>query len=297
MQISRVAEIVGHSAAVYSLDFDGTYIYTASADKYVTRWNPYTTKQDGLTIKFDFPVYSLSLLKNKNHLIAGLNTGDIHIFDIKKRKEIKFYKQHLSAVFCICVNHSRGQWYSADADGNIGVWSIEDHSLLALFPFNCGKIRRLTLNTDGSQLAVACQDGTIRLIETLNFNELKSIHAHKDGASSVVFDPFNVKRLWSGGKDGMMRIWDLNSNTLIKEFPAHNYVIYDLIASSSGEFIFSASRDKTIKVWDVVQQAFIARIDLKSSGHRHSVNALCLLNEDLFASASDDKRIKVWGVL
>jgi WD40 repeat protein len=294
MQISRVAEITGHSAGIYSLDHDGTFIYSASADKYVTRWNPLTAKQDGLTIKFDFPVYAIRYFPNYNQLVAGLNNGDIHIFDLTSRKEIKFFRQHKSGIFYILSNATKDQWYASDADGNLSVWSISSHSLLAYFPFDCGKIRRMALNKDGSRLALAAQDGTIRLLDTIHFNELSCFHAHKNGSTAVVFDALHENQLWTGGKDGMLRVWDIDTNELFKELPAHNFVIYDLISSSSGEFIFSVSRDKTIKIWDVSSQSFVHRLDSKSAGHRHSVNALCLLNEDLFASAGDDKRVLVW---
>ncbi|NDE11194.1 MAG: hypothetical protein EBZ95_11615 [Chitinophagia bacterium] len=54
-------DISGHSAAVYSIAFDGIYIYSASGDRYVTRWNLQTGIQDKFAIQFK----NLILLKEK----------------------------------------------------------------------------------------------------------------------------------------------------------------------------------------------------------------------------------------
>jgi WD40 repeat protein len=295
MPIHRLAEITGHNAGVYGLAYDGTFIYSASADRYITRWNPTTGTQDNFAIAFDHPVYTICLVNDNQFLIAGLNTGDIHIFDLEKRMEIRCFKQHPSAIFSIIENPSTGQWYSADADGNLAVWSTHTHELLAFFPFNCGKIRRLALNNTGDLLALACQDGAFRILDTHFFNEVTKIPAHTDGTTAILFDPHMPSRIWTGGKDAMIRIWDWEKGQLINEIPAHNFVVYDLVTNQTGSIVISASRDKTLKVWDTETMSFLQRVDHKLAGHRHSVNVIIPLDTHKWVSASDDKRILIWS--
>jgi len=295
MAFHRFAEISGHSAGVYSLAFDGLYIYSASADRYIARWNPLTGTQDKFAVQCDYPVYSIELIRSGSILLAGLNSGDIHVIDLIKREEIKFIKQHRSAVFCLTYNSITDQWYSSDSDGNLAVWSADTFELLAFFPLNCGKIRRIAVNGDGTQLALACQDGIIRLFDTTYFNEITSFTAHENGVTSISFDSNFSDRLWSGGKDAMLKIWKVTTNELIKEIPAHNYVIYDFLEIPSQHIMITASRDKTMKIWDKKELNFVQRIDNKTGGHRHSVNALVSLDDGKWASASDDKRIMIWG--
>ena len=63
----------------------------------------------------------------------------------------------------------------------------------------------------------------------------------------------------------------------------------------NDELILSASRDKTIKVWDN-DLKFIQRLDHKEGGHRHSVNELVIVDENRFASCSDDGKIILWSL-
>ncbi len=290
----REQEFKGHSAGIYSLAFDGKFVYSASADKFVVRWDTETGLQDKFAIRFNFPVYAISLFENNQFLAVGLYNGDLHFFDLELRKEIKFLKHHNNAIFSLCYNAVKKHLYSADADGNIAVWDTSSLSLLLNLPINCGKIRTLSIDSKGKYLAAGGQNGKMYVFDTEFFNEKLAFHAHKDGVGACIFNPEHNNIIYTAGKDAYIRKWDLNTNELISEIPAHNYMIYDLILAEDDQKLVSASRDKTIKIWDPENLSFVDRLDQKRSGHKHSVNTLIKINESSFASASDDKKILVW---
>ena len=295
MNFRKLKEISGHAAGIYSLDFDGTYIYSASADKFVARWKIDEGVQDAFSIRFENPAYSLSLFAQQTKLAIGLGNGDLHFFDLNDRKELKFLVQHRKAIFALTENAALNQLYAADADGNLSVWDTRSLELLAYLPFDCGKIRRIAVSADGSKIALACQDGRVRILNTENLNQISEFEVHNGGVTSVLFDQLNSNFLFTGGKDAHLKKWNLNTEECIHSIPAHNYAIYDLIALEQGEMIVSASRDKTIKIWNAETLEIIQRLDFKFGGHRHSVNSLNALNGNTFASASDDRKIILWG--
>jgi WD40 repeat protein len=284
----------GHASGIYSLASDGISLYSASADKFVVRWNILEGTQDAFTIRFDFPIYSVCLLNDSRFLVAGLSSGDLHVFDVQERKEIRFLKYHTKPVFTLVENTQKGQFYSADSDGTIYVWDTAGFEELIHIPVNCGKIRRITVSSDGNYFACACQDGNLRVFETTSFNEISTFQAHQHGATTVLFHPSDNRILISGGKDAMLRSWDWMTGILLREIPAHNYVIYELLSMNLGTQLVTASRDKTIKIWDSFDFSFIQRIDLKSKGHKHSVNCLVKVTETIFASGSDDRTMMIW---
>lgn len=284
-------ELSGHSSGIYSLAFDQTYLYSGSADKFVARWDLELGVQDKFAIRFESPVYSICLFGNDQKLAVGLANGDLHFFDLASRQEIKFYQQHRSALFALSENPQKGHLYAADADGNLSVWDCTTNDLLILLPLDCGKIRRIAVSASGQFIALACQDGTFRVFDTDTFNELATVNAHKDGTTALLFDSEDENILYTGGKDAWLRSWSWSRGELLKEVPAHNYVIYDIISLNNGRTLVTASRDKTLKIWNKDHLSFLQRLDLKTGAHRHSVNCLIRLSDDSFASASDDKRM------
>jgi len=294
MRFRKQKQISGHAAGIYSLAFDGTFIYSASADKYVARWNLKDATQDKFAIRFEAAVYAINLINEEKHLLVGLADGSLHIFDLEKREELKFYTQHVKAIFEIKENPTKQHLYVSDADGNLSIWNSIDFSLLLYLPLDCGKIRRIAVQKGGEVIALACQDGTIRILETEFFNETSQFKAHEGGVTSVLFHPLDSKRLFSGGKDALLKCWEWENNSRLAKIPAHNFAIYDLKSINHGNNIVSISRDKTIKIWNTENMSFLQRLDSKSGGHSHSINSLIILSDTLFATASDDRRIIIW---
>ena len=99
--------------------------------------------------------------------------------------------------------------------------------------------------------------------------------------------------LYSGGKDALLKVFNLSLNHTNKIIPAHNYAIYDIIQLNKS-IILSCSRDKTIKVWDKKNMSVISRLDHNSNGHKHSVNNIIKYKNDMFFSCSDDGTIILW---
>ncbi len=289
----KTKEFIGHSGQIFSIAFDGNFIYSSSADKFVTRWNFQTSQQDKFAIRFEISPYTISLISNYEKLAVGLENGDLHIFDLLNRKEVKFYQQHKSAVFSALENKSKSHFYSCDADGNLAVWNTSSLKLELFLPFNCGKIRRMTLNSDESKLFLACQDGFIRILETHFYNLIDEIYTHEGGVTALCLDPNNETIFLTGGKDAHLKVWNLTTKRCIKSIPAHNYVIYDILFLAYDKFV-TISRDKSIKIWDKETFSVIQKIDSKSKGHKHSVNSIVKLNENSFVTASDDKTIKIF---
>lgn len=291
----RKLEISGHAGAIYCCLVSDGFVYSGGADHYLTRWDLSTGDQDKFAIKFEHSVYAIEMIENKI-LVVGLSSGDLHFFDIEERKEIKYFTQHKKAIFSIACNKLKNQLFVTDAEGNLSVWNTLDYSLMIYLPLDCGKVRRIAISHNGDKAALACQDGFIRIIETEYFNEIKTIEAHKDGATSVLFH-HNENLLISGGKDALIKVWDWGKESLIETIIAHNYAVYDLIELYSGNIFVSASRDKKIKIWNAEDFSFTQRLEIKQGGHKHSVNDLSVVNQKEFVSCSDDKKIIVWSMI
>ncbi|MFK7784490.1 MAG: WD40 repeat domain-containing protein [Crocinitomicaceae bacterium] len=294
MSFKKQKEITGHAGAIYTCACKDEFVYTGSGDNYVARWNVETGEQDKFAIRFEQSVYSVAFI-DENRLVVGLANGHVHVFDLNSNTEIKFFTQHTKAIFSCAFNEQQRQLYVADADGNLSIWDTKTLKLLIYLPLDCGKVRDIAISQTGEHFTLACQDGSIRVFESSFFNEIQTINGHKDGTTALLYHPVHPNQLISGGKDAMLRLWDLSTSACLKEIPAHNFAIYSIQLVNQGNTIITASRDKTIKVWSN-DLDFQERLDMKVGGHKHSVNKVRMLDDQRFVSVSDDKKIIIWKV-
>jgi WD40 repeat protein len=292
--IIKENEIVGHAGAIYTCTAYQHFLFTAGADKIVALWDLNNSIQEKFSIKLTSSCYSLKLISD-NLLAIGLSNGDLYLIDVNLKQEVKFFTQHKTSIFSIQTNIQKNHFYSADTDGNLAVWDLNNLTLLLILPLNCGKIRRIEVDKIGENIVLSCQDGFVKIFETQFYNEIYSSKKHNEGATSAVFHPSNQEVIISGGKDAFLKIYNWKNNELIKQIPAHNFAIYDVLAFEEHKVFVTASRDKSLKMWSLIDYSFISKLERKNGGHSHSINDLERINNEKFVSVGDDKRIITWN--
>ena len=83
-----------------------------------------------------------------------------------------------------------------------------------------GRIVALEFNADGSQFVVGSSNattGTARIYKTDTVAPLWELAGHKSGVFAVAFRP-DGKQVATGGLDGVVRLYDAETGTLVKEF-------------------------------------------------------------------------------
>jgi len=99
--------------------------------------------------------------------------------------------------------------------------------------------------------------------------------------------------LISGGHDNIIKLWDVNTGGLIKQFAGHDDWVYDICLSVDEKYIYSASLDKTIKVWDISSGKLIATL----KGHSDGVVSLDISKDGKYlVSAGLGKEIIIWDL-
>ncbi len=75
--------------------------------------------------------------------------------------------------------------------------------------------------------------------------------AHTGGVQNIYFSP-DGKLLASGGKkDFKVRVWQVETGTLLKTFAGPKDVIHEVNFNSNGQLLACASKDGTVWVWEV----------------------------------------------
>jgi len=296
MEVIKLHQFTAHSAALYALAKGRTphTLFSAGGDRVVAEWNLQSGEINTFAIRTEATIYSL--LNIGDQLLIGTSKGSMHVIDLASKKELRHLKLHDKGIFHLHVDQTHRRVYAGCADGSVSIWDPTDWSLLWHLKLTSEKIRRVAQNADGSLTSVACGDGSCVILENENHRVIYEFDAHEESCNSLAFLPNG--NLVTGGKDAHIRVWNGNNGfSLIKEIPAHNYAIYDILVQANSKWIATASRDKTIKIWDLDLNEKPVRLDrAKKGGHLNSVNGLLMLDGDQFASCSDDRSVILWQV-
>ncbi|HJQ71139.1 MAG TPA: hypothetical protein VKA70_19340 [Blastocatellia bacterium] len=145
---------------------------------------------------------------------------------------------------------------------------------------------------DGKTLAGATSNKVVKLWETSQSIEKKSLNGHSDRVSSIAVLPDRM-RLLSGSSDQTAKLWDAETGEVLKTFVGHSGAVTSVASSPDGRLAASASADKSIKIWDLVS----GELKLTLRGHDGGVLTVAFSPDGkTLASGSLDSTIRLWDV-
>jgi WD domain, G-beta repeat/NACHT domain len=159
-------------------------------------------------------------------------------------------------------------------------------------PFSNSLISSVAASTDGSLLASASYDGTVRLWDVHSRSELAVLKGHSSWVNSVVFNSIGTL-LASAGHGGTVRLWDVHSRSELAVLKGHSSRVRSVAFNATGTLLASAGSDGTVYLWDVHSRSELAVL----KGHSEGVNSVAFnATGALLASASDDGIVRLWDV-
>jgi len=159
-----------------------------------------------------------------------------------------------------------------------------------------GKVTDLAVSRDGTLIAAASGlaglNGKAAVWDTATGEPGKVYGAdqHRDLLYAVAFSP-DASQLATAGYDRVIRLWDRDSATLLREFRGHNGAVYDLAFSPDGVVLASASGDESVKLWRVSDGE---RLDTLGQPEGEQFAVVFTPDGRHILSAGADKRIHLW---
>ena len=225
-----------HTAGVSSVVFspDGTRLASASWDKSIRLWDV----SIGRTIqRFEGHtnwVSSVVFSPDGTRLASASGDKTIRLWDVSTGRMIQRFEGHTAGVNFVVFSPDGTRLASASSDKSIRLWDVSTGHTIQRFAgskivssafanmwdVSIGRaVQRFAAHTfgvssvvfspDGTRLASASWDKTIRLWDVSTGRTIQRFEGHTAGVNFVVFSPDGT-RLASASDDETIRLWDVN---------------------------------------------------------------------------------------
>lgn len=156
---------------------------------------------------------------------------------------------------------------------------------------------------DGSIIAAGNWGGSIKLLNVPDLDNRGLLRGHTDRVGGITWFPgallpesnhsTDSVTLASGGGEGNVHLWSLNSDTPISTLSGHTGRVCRVEFHPSGRYLASASYDTTWRLWDVQTTTEV----LLQEGHSREVYAVSFNTDgSLLASAGLDSIGRIWDL-
>ena len=229
--------------------------------------------------------------------MAGNMDGGLHWIDRAAPDRSRNIQHHRKGVYDIA--RLGPHIFTAGGDGLLTRWDLAAARSVESIQLSHQALRCIAVSESRRELAVGSSDGSVYFLDAESLEQKLTLEkAHQ---SSVFCAVWTGEGLLTGGRDAMLRIWSSSLLTphfsLLQELPAHWFTINHLAFSPDGKWLATASRDKTIKIWDAATLELLKVVDtLRYGGHTHSVNRLLWLADGTLVSCGDDRAVMWWAI-
>lgn len=284
----------GHKNWVMCLSWspDGRYLASGSMDNTVIIWDGETGKPIGSPLKGHTKwITSLSweplhLQSPSYRLVSSSKDGLAKVWDVTGKTCLITLSQHKDAIACVKWAGS-GHIYTASRDRSIKIWTPQG-SLVKSLDGHAHWINTLALSTDYA-LRTGAFDHNGQLKVDRNDPEAMKQAALERYKAAL---PEGREVLISGSDDFTMILWNPDeSNKPVARLTGHQALVNHVMFSPNGQFIASASFDKSVKIWNAKTGKFLASL----RGHVGSVYQIAWSSDSrLLCSCSKDSTVKLW---
>ncbi|KAL1497792.1 hypothetical protein ABEB36_008690 [Hypothenemus hampei] len=209
------------------------------------------------------PVHALALNRDNNQVvIGGRNVFKVYQIEDDKFREVCNLRslKHLNLNFsCNDVAWSLNDDHyvaTAATNGHVCVWNLT--RLGRAMQEQDYQDHKRTVNkvnfhaTEPFKLISGSQDGTMRYFDVRVKNAVSVFYSNTESVRDVQFSPHNSYTFSAVSENGSVQIWDVRKpEKLQTQFTAHSGPVFACDWHPESTWLATASRDKTIKVWDL----------------------------------------------
>lgn len=183
---------------------------------------------------------------------------------------------HSEAILTAAFSPDSTVLATGSGDTTVRLWNPQSQLPDKTLKGHANWVLVIAFSPDATKLASASMDGSVRVWDPARGESLgRPLLGHKKWVTSLAWRPYHLDescvRLVSASKDNTLRVWHTASASCAKVLAGHTAAVTCVKWSGEG-LVYSASQDRTIKVWDA-ERGYMVR---SFGAHGHWVNAMAL---------------------
>ncbi len=294
--VEQVAKLPLHQGSVYALSSGATEdeFYSAGSEGIMALWNLHHLHEPTAAAKVGGQVFALWCQPLNHRLVIGTMSGGIHVLDLTERKEVHYITYHEQSIFDL--REHQGNVFAASKDGSLTVWNSDSFQLERVLVISDQSLRCIAIHEAKNLAAVGCSDNHVYLIDLKEWKIISKLSGPANSVFSLCF--LDEDRLVAGSRDAQLYVYDIKSRRQIQHIKAHLYTINHIVSIPGENIFITASRDKTIRLWNAQTFDLLKSLDKeKYNGHISSVNKLLWMpSYNFLVSVSDDRSVIIWKI-
>lgn len=271
----------GHSNWITAIAItpDSKFIVSGSRDNTIRIWNLETGKLLLTFGEHDEDITALQISSDGSLLVSASRDGIIKLWDMNTNRCRISFGHRLNEIKDVAIMPDNIRILTASVHGNILVWDLVSGQIIHMLHGN-GIFNATQFHSQNEDALRKISYTQNPLLFHGNYGSISALSISSDGKLAV-----------SSHQDGNIRVWDINSGTVMQTLVGHSGAVTDVVMTSDGNIAVSSSKDYTLKVWALKHQ----KKAHEPSTHNSKITALSFSpNGDFLISASRDK-IVVWN--
>jgi WD40 repeat protein len=182
----------------------GRLLAAGSVEGPVRLWDAPTRSEAGLLTGHTRTCSVVAFRPDGVQLASAGSDGTVRLWDVATRQPTAVLTA--PPLYCLAYSADGRLLAAGSTNRSVTVWRVETPEQVGQVPLG-GAVCGVAFSPDGTRLACACADNTIRLLDVATLREVTELRGHGAYVHAVQFSPDGT-RLASASGDHTVRIWD-----------------------------------------------------------------------------------------